>query len=179
MPTLPLPQLLGSLSISGATENTWERVLAQLPQTDDPLAAIAALKPETLAEFTRDSGGRIGMANATKILTSFTSPRIQAILPKLGKFLGETKVADVPSIPLLMDLSGKNVVLTGAGPAPRDSLAAVLKAAGVNVQGSVGKATHYLICEDANSTSSKAQKARKMGTTVLGYNEVFGDAPTA
>jgi DNA ligase (NAD+) len=79
----------------------------------------------------------------------------------------------------LIDLKGVTVVMTGAGPAPRGELEAQARAAGAIVQGSVSKTTQLLICESANSTSSKAEKARKLGTRVIGYAEVFPGGSTS
>jgi NAD-dependent DNA ligase len=38
---------------------------------------------------------------------------------------------------------------------------------------SMTKDTNILICEDSNGTSSKLQKARKNGTTIISYTEFF------
>ena len=43
---------------------------------------------------------------------------------------------------------------------------------GVIVVGSVSKNTDYLVIADVNSTSSKAEKARKLGTKLISPTEL-------
>jgi DNA ligase (NAD+) len=46
--------------------------------------------------------------------------------------------------------------------------------AGANVKSSVGKGLTYLVIADPNSTSSKAQSARQLGTTLISEDEFLG-----
>jgi len=50
---------------------------------------------------------------------------------------------------------------------PRKELQNIVAAAGGEVDKSVGKGTTYLVIDDTSSTSSKAQAARKLGTTLI------------
>lgn len=178
MPKLALPEFLDALTISGATENTF-RVIVNAGF--DTLDKIRNMKTTDLANLTRDSGVQIGQVRAAQIYEGLRSPRIAELLDAADAWLDTTPAAAVEVTPvnLLIDLKGVTVVMTGAGPAPRGELEAQARAAGAIVQGSVSKTTQLLICESANSTSSKAEKARKLGTRVIGYAEVFPGGSTS
>lgn len=173
MPKLALPEFLDALTISGATENTF-RVIVNAGF--DTLDKIRNMKTTDLANLTRDSGVQIGQVRAAQIYEGLRSPRIAELLDQADAWLDTSPAVTAPDFvkaSLLIDVAGLNVVMTGAGPAPRNELEAQARAAGAIIQGSVSKTTHLLICESANSTSSKAEKARKLGTRVIGYAEVF------
>jgi DNA ligase (NAD+) len=68
-------------------------------------------------------------------------------------------------------LTGKSVCFTGAMKNKRPVLEKMAADAGADVKSSVGKGLTYLIIADPNSTSSKAQAARKMGTTLITEDE--------
>lgn len=63
-------------------------------------------------------------------------------------------------------------VITGKLSRPRDEIKAELEARGHKVTGSVSKNTDYLLCESKDSQSSKAKKARELGTQVIGEAEL-------
>ncbi len=63
-------------------------------------------------------------------------------------------------------------VITGKLSRPRDEIRAELEALGHKVTGSVSKNTDYLLCESKDSQSSKAKKARDLGTKVIGEAEL-------
>lgn len=58
-------------------------------------------------------------------------------------------------------------VITGKLSKPRDYYKKLIEEKGGKVTGSVSKNTDYLLCEDENSQSSKAIKARALGVTVI------------
>jgi DNA ligase (NAD+) len=64
-------------------------------------------------------------------------------------------------------LTGKSICFTGAMQNKRPVLEKMAADAGGDVKSSVGKGLTYLVIADANSTSSKAQTARKLGTTLV------------
>lgn len=171
MAKLALADFLDALSIDKATDATWEQVIAA---GYDTLDKIRALTVSQLSAITLSHGGRIG-ERAQTILTALNSPRVTALLDRAHVWLDTTPPAAeaVTAVSLKIDVAGKNVCMTGTGPADRKTLAAQLKAAGANVQSAVSSTTHYLLCESADSQSSKAKSARKLGTTVLGYSDVF------
>lgn len=68
-------------------------------------------------------------------------------------------------------MTGKSVCFTGAMKMKRPVLEKMAADAGADVKGSVGKGLTYLVIADPNSTSSKAQAARKMGTNLITEDE--------
>lgn len=64
-------------------------------------------------------------------------------------------------------VSGKVFVLTGKMPKTRKEYETMIVSAGGNVSGAVSKTTDYLVIADTNSQSSKAIKARSLGTTLI------------
>lgn len=63
-------------------------------------------------------------------------------------------------------------VITGKLSQSRSYFENLIKAAGSKVAGSVSKNTDYLLCEDSNSQSTKAKKARSLGVTVISEDEL-------
>jgi DNA ligase (NAD+) len=64
-------------------------------------------------------------------------------------------------------LTGKSVCFTGKSVRKRAELETLAANAGGSVKGSVGKGLTYLVLADPNSTSSKAEAARKHGTQCI------------
>lgn len=69
-------------------------------------------------------------------------------------------------------LSGKSFVLTGKMEHPRSYYEELIQKAGGTVQSAVSSKTDYLVIADTSSTSSKAQKARKLGTKLISPKEL-------
>lgn len=63
-------------------------------------------------------------------------------------------------------------VLTGKMEQPRSYYEEIINKAGHKVVGSVSKNTAYLVIADVNSTSSKAKKAREVGTKLISPDEL-------
>ena len=70
------------------------------------------------------------------------------------------------------NISGKIFVLTGKMPKKRNEYEAMIISKGGIVAGSVSKNTDYLVIADVSSTSSKAVKARKLGTKLISPEEL-------
>jgi DNA ligase (NAD+) len=68
-------------------------------------------------------------------------------------------------------LSGKSICFTGSMKTKRPILEKMAADAGGDIKGSVGKGLTYLVIADPNSTSSKAQAARKLGTSLISEEE--------
>lgn len=64
-------------------------------------------------------------------------------------------------------MTGKSVCFTGSMKTKRPILEKMAADAGADVKGSVGKGLTYLVIADPSSTSSKAQAARKLGTSLI------------
>jgi len=83
--------------------------------------------------------------------------KLQKVIKELVKFV---KIEE----PKMGKLSGSSVCFTGEASRPRKELQTMAEAAGLEVKNSVSKGLTYLVMADPNSTSSKAQKARSIGT---------------
>lgn len=166
-PSLPLNELLGSLSIAGAGADTWALIMSE---GYDSVEKICAMTPGQIALVGSADRKTIGDSNALKIHTSFHSERIQSILPGLHLYLEQepSEPLEVPQVSV--DVKGKNVCFTGTAPISRGDLKALLKAHGANVQSDVSSTTNILFIEDIDSTSGKAKKARQFGTQILHYS---------
>lgn len=68
-------------------------------------------------------------------------------------------------------LAGKQIVFTGTMVNKRTELEKMAKDAGAEVKGSVGKSIDFLVIADPNSTSTKAQSARKNGTKLISEDD--------
>jgi DNA ligase (NAD+) len=68
-------------------------------------------------------------------------------------------------------LTGKSICFTGAMQNKRPVLEKMAAEAGADVKSSVGKGLTYLVIADPNSTTSKAQAARKLGTTLISEDD--------
>lgn len=80
----------------------------------------------------------------------------------------------VDNEPVTESASGKSYtfVITGKLSKPRSHFEELFKSKGHKVAGSVSKNTDYLLCEDKNSQSTKAKKARTLGVSVISENEL-------
>ena len=70
------------------------------------------------------------------------------------------------------DFAGKVFVLTGKMPQPRSYYVEKIEAAGGKEGSAVNSKTDYLVIADVNSTSSKAKKARELGTKLISPEEL-------
>ena len=69
--------------------------------------------------------------------------------------------------------SGKLVCMTGKGPKGRKELIVDIEAKGYSFSETINKDLEYLICEDVNGSSSKLEKAKKLGIALISYEEFF------
>lgn len=67
----------------------------------------------------------------------------------------------------------QRVCMTGTGHKTRPELTEELEDMGYEVINSVDARTHILLCEDKSRNTVKLQKARKLGITIMNYNEIF------
>ena len=67
---------------------------------------------------------------------------------------------------------GKTFVLTGKMAHPRSYYVEKIEAAGGKEGSAVNSKTDYLVIADVNSTSSKAKKARELGTKLISPEEL-------
>lgn len=67
----------------------------------------------------------------------------------------------------------KLVSMTGKGFKGRKELIVDIEAKGYSFSETINKDLEYLICEDVNGSSSKLEKAKKLGITLISYEEFF------
>jgi len=67
----------------------------------------------------------------------------------------------------------KRVCMTGTGHKSRVELTKELEDMGYQVVNYVNSQTDILLCEDKSGDSVKLQNARKLGISIMTYNEIF------
>jgi len=148
---IPLDQFLSALGISELGATT-AKALAKKYKT---LAAIRALGYAELCSI-----GGIGDTVAHHIQDG-----LKEMANTIDRIVECVEIVDVQES--TGPLKGKSFCLTGAMSLPRKELETKIEAAGGTVKSSVGRGLHYLVMADASSTSSKAEKARKLGTECI------------
>jgi len=71
------------------------------------------------------------------------------------------------------NLAGLSFVLTGAMSKPRKFIESSIESSGGENKGSVSKGVSYLVQSDPNSTSSKTEKANKVGTKIISEDTLW------
>lgn len=116
-------------------------------------------------------------------LTATEFEQVPGVGPTKAKFLADGLKHNQKLILALLDngvkikekivgtLTGKSVCFTGAMKNKRPLLEKMASEAGADVKSSVGKGLTYLVIADPSSTSSKAQAARKLGTTLISEDD--------
>lgn len=152
---LPLEVFLGALSIPMIGQST---IKAIMNAGCDDLTKFGQLGS---AEFEQVPG--VGPTKA-KFLADGLKHNQKLILQLLKN--GVTIKAKV-----IGNLTGKSVCFTGSMKNKRPLLEKMAADAGADVKSSVGKGLTYLVIADPASTSSKAQAARKLGTTLISEDD--------
>lgn len=76
-------------------------------------------------------------------------------------------------VPEEKEISALTFVITGTVPMGRTALTSIIEAKGYEVKSRVSKDTTYLICNDINSTSTKAQTAREYGIPIISVDRAL------
>ena len=161
-----LPEFIGSLGLNGLGRREAELMMSacDLETVDDFLA----LTEERLA-----AANGYGEVSAKQIVAALKKGK-----PLIKRMLEVINIRDeVEEKPVVATkttkASGKTFCFTGALPsgATRDEATADLHAAGGIAWDSVKKGLDYLVIADPASTSSKAQKARTLGVTLISEDQ--------
>jgi DNA ligase (NAD+) len=124
-----------------------------------------------------DSLERFGQLGATAF------EQVPGVGPTKAKFLADGLKHNQDVILALLDngvsikdkiigtMTGKSVCFTGSMKNKRPLLERMASDAGADVKSAVGKGLTYLVIADPASTSSKAQAARKFGTTLISEDD--------
>jgi DNA ligase (NAD+) len=152
---LPLIKFLAGLNIPNLSVATFATVDAGgfntleavrlAPQTD--LAAIYGIGDKTAQDIVE------GLAAKSKIIDSLLKAGIKIQQKKTGP------------------LTGKSFCFTGALSIKRGNAFKIVEDLGGEVKSCVSKGLTYLVQANANSTSTKSQKAKSYGTVILGEKE--------
>ncbi|MFO0588001.1 MAG: NAD-dependent DNA ligase LigA [Polyangiaceae bacterium] len=155
---LSLPVFLAGLGIENFAIQT-ARLLVSAGF--DTLDKLLAAKVEELAAIPG-----LGAIKAGAIVRGLASRKdeIQRLL--------EAGVVPVPP-EAAGPLAGLSFCFTGSASRPRGELTHEVESRGGRVLGSVTKELNYLVIADVNSTSSKAEKARKLGTKLINEDLLF------
>ena len=165
-------KLLYALTIPMCGQDVCKRLLAAYPLTELIGEAERAQDP---AFFATIDG--IGPEKSASFVRWCQDGRNTAMLRRL---LGELELRQEQASPTGARCAGLTFVVTGDvyQYKNREELKAYIESQGGKGTGSVGKATDYLINNDANSTSGKNQKARQLGTPIISeaeFIEKFGE----
>ena len=152
---VPLEVFLGALSIPMVGQSTIKAIMNAGCDTLEKFGQLGA------AEFEVVPG--LGPIKA-KCLADGLATNQQLILDILANGV---KIKDK----IVGKLSNKSLCFTGAMKNKRPVLEKMATDAGGDIKSSVGKGLTYLVIADPNSTSSKAQAARKFGTTLISEEE--------
>ncbi len=150
-----LENFVGGLCIDGVATSTVKSVIDQGHDSLDKIYALSQHQLEQVPGF--------GEKRAKALFDGLkeNKGRIDDILKA-----GVTIKARVKGV-----LTGKKIAITGTLSTPRKQLQNLIIAAGGEVEKSVGKTTTHLLIDDVESTSSKAQAAKKLGTKLLSESD--------
>jgi len=161
---LTLAEFLGSLGINGLGKRRVALIQESAPDKFDTLDKWFAGNLVTYAF-------EAGLPNLAKNIND----QLQALKPLIQQFLANniTIKNTMTSTSNTTPATGsKSFCLTGALSMPRDHYIQLIQARGHTYKDGVSKGLDYLVMADPNSTSSKAEKARKLGTQCIGEAEL-------
>jgi DNA ligase (NAD+) len=148
---IPLENLVGGLGIDGVATSTTKLLVKAGYDTLATMKKLSQAAIEAVPGF--------GEIRAKVFVDGLrdNADRIDDILAAGVRIKARTKGS----------LTGKSFCFTGAASRPRPELHKMVEDNGGDVKKSVGRGLDYLVMADANSTSSKAEAARKLGTRVI------------
>ena len=152
---IPLAVFLDSLGIDGLGTSTSKDIAKQF-KTLERVRLLAAQNQQEVLEAIEG----IGTLTAIKIMDG-----LKVMSSTIGKLIAIIDVVDMKEVS--GNLNGLSFCLTGAMSKPRKEIEKAIEAQGGEVRSSVGKGLTYLVQADATSTSSKSEKAKKLGTQIL------------
>jgi len=149
-----LENLIGGLGIEGIATSTTRLIIEKGHDTIDKLFKLTELQLENIAGF--------GEVRSKAFISGLkeNKTRIENILKHV------TIKAKITG-----GLSGKSFAITGTLSTPRKQIQTLIEENGGIMKKSVGKGLSYLIIDDPNSNSSKAQAAKKLGTNLISEKE--------
>jgi len=155
---VPLWQFLAGLGIDGLGRTTSKAVSKQFK-------SLEAVRSSVEAELELIDG--IGSIMADSIVKGLVS--LSGTIDKLVSVLDVQEVEEASGA-----LVGKTFCMTGSLPSgtKRNEMGKRIEAVGGEFKSSVGKGLNYLVIADPASTSSKAEKARKLGVELISEEQL-------
>ena len=155
--TVPLENFLGGLCIEGVATSTVRSIIDAGYSTLDDILGLSINTLESISGF----GEKRALAFHSGLIEN--ADRIENILKAGVKIKDRAKGS----------LTGKSFCVTGSTNIPRAKLHKMIEDVGGEVKKSVGKGLNYLVIADPSSTSSKAQGARKLNTTLISEEDLI------
>jgi DNA ligase (NAD+) len=152
---VPLENFIGGLCIDGVATSTSRAIIDAGHDTLDKILGLSVNQLEDIPGF----GEKRAQAFHEGLVEN--GNRIEAIIKAGVKIKARAKGT----------LTGKSFCFTGSMKVPRAKLQKMAEEAGGTVKKSVGRGLNYLVTDDPASTSSKAQAARKLNTTLISEEE--------
>lgn len=156
---LTLAEFLGSLGIDGLGKRRVTLIQNAVPGKMDLVSDWTSGKLVDLAT----EAGVPGIGKQISEAVAGKADLIEALLMN--------GVTIKPVVKVSVSQNAKSFCFTGASSVPRKELQAMVVEKGHVVKSDVGKGLDYLVMADPESTSSKAVKARKLGTKCIGEEE--------
>lgn len=154
---ITLENFLGGLCIDGVATSTAKSVIDYGYDTLDKILKLSTSQLEKIPGF----GEKKAQAFHDGLIEN--AIRIESIL-KSGVTIKERVKGS---------LTGKSFAITGSTELSRKELVKFIEDNGGEFKKSVGKDCTYLIIADPNSTSSKAQAAKKLGITLISEKDLL------
>lgn len=159
--TLPLAVFLNGLGIPGMGQSSWEK----LTHHYDSLEAIRELTTEQVVAI--DGFAAKSAEDVVDHLVA-KSELIDELLAVGVSIIRPAKAA------ASADLADMKFVITGKLSEPRSAIEQKIKARGGKIQSSVSSQTSVIVCNDPESSSSKAKKARDLGVPFWSEDKLNG-----
>lgn len=159
--SLTLAQFLGSIGVDGLGKRRVALIQAAVPGQFDTLSDWQSGKLADLA-------AEAGVPNTGARM----SEAIADAGPLIMDFLDNGLIIAPPVAAKVAKVGAKSFCITGKTARTRDDLVAAIEAAGHTFKSSVSKGLDYLVIADPESTSSKAVKARKLGTVCISEEQL-------
>lgn len=157
---ISLEDFIGSLGVEGVAQRRVELVRSKVPGQMDTLADWQSDKLLQIAEAA-------GVRNMAEVIVRGMSQRGPLIARLLDAGVTVRKGEQVSPV----DAAASSVCFTGKSRLTRDELQGIARDKGWVVKDGVSKGLTYLVMADANSNSSKASKARSIGTKCISEEE--------
>lgn len=151
---MPLHTFVGSLGIPMCARSVCKTV------ADAGFDTLDKMRAASVAEITAIPG--MGPAKAEAFVTGIRNRE-----RLIGKLLGNGVVIQAKAVG---GMTGKSVCMTGFRSPEMEK---AIEDAGGTVKSGVGAGLTYLVAKDPGSTSGKAQKAKTLGITVVGIDEMW------